>query len=146
MTAAIASGRLDRVTWPVARAGEPDEPDHGSDPAAGKGPAPGQTFQERALWPHLRGLKAHGLHVRRQAPIVPYIADFALLSHRLVIEIDGDSHGAPGPSRHDAIRDQWLASQGFTVWRFSARDIEHNLEGVVETILLRLGLFGPETD
>lgn len=70
----------------------------------------------------------------------------ALLSHRLVIEIDGDSHGAPGQSRHDATRDQWLASQGFTVWRFSARDIEHNLEGVVETILLCLGLFGPEND
>jgi very-short-patch-repair endonuclease len=105
-----------------------------------------QTFQERALWPHLRGPKAHGLHVRRQAPIGPYIADFALLSHRLVIEIDGDSHGAPGQSRHDATRDQLLTSQGFTVWRFSARDVEHNLEGIVETILLRIGLFGPEND
>jgi very-short-patch-repair endonuclease len=33
-----------------------------------------------------------GLKFRRQHPIGPYFADFACLSRKLVIEIDGDRH------------------------------------------------------
>jgi len=33
-----------------------------------------------------------GIKFRRQYPIGPYFADFACVSKRLVIEIDGDHH------------------------------------------------------
>jgi very-short-patch-repair endonuclease len=49
------------------------------------------TAQEAKVWVKLRELKALGFHFRRQAPIGPYIVDFAALSARVVIEIDGSA-------------------------------------------------------
>jgi very-short-patch-repair endonuclease len=45
---------------------------------------------EVILWSRLR--RHPSLKFRRQHPIGPYIADFACLSARLVIEADGDTH------------------------------------------------------
>jgi very-short-patch-repair endonuclease len=101
-----------------------------------------QTFQEKALWVQLRELKAYGIHVRRQAPVGPYVADFAILSCRVLIEIDGEVHGAAIQCSRDEARDRWLQKEGFEVWRYAASDVEHNLEGVVEDVLRRLGLQG----
>ncbi|WP_442969861.1 endonuclease domain-containing protein [Roseibium sp. Sym1] len=71
-----------------------------------------QTRGEKALWRALRELKAGGIRVRRQAPIGPYVADFAVFSRKLVIEIDGDVHSFPAQQRHDASRDAWLMKEG----------------------------------
>ena len=101
-----------------------------------------QTFQEKALWVQLRELKAYGIHVRRQAPVGPYVADFAILSRRVVIEVDGEVHGTGVQVSRDETRDRWLQKEGFQVWRYAAADVEHNLEGVVEDVLRRLGLHG----
>lgn len=99
-----------------------------------------QTRGERKLWRLLRELKSDGLHVRRQAPIGPYIADFVIFSRKLVIEIDGDVHSLPAQQKHDAVRDAWLGNEGFEVLRIASTDVEENLEGVVTSIRLRLGL------
>ncbi|POF32924.1 endonuclease domain-containing protein [Roseibium marinum] len=80
------------------------------------------------------------MHVRRQAPVGPYIADFAMFSRRLIVEIDGDVHALPDRRTHDEIREKWLQSQGFTVLRYSSRDVDENLEGVVLDIRRKLGL------
>ena len=50
------------------------------------------TPQEVKLWVKLRELKTFGFHFRRQVPIGPYIVDFATLSARVVVEIDGGQH------------------------------------------------------
>jgi len=100
----------------------------------------GQTKGERRLWRALRELKADGLYPRRQAPIGPYIVDFALFSRKTVIEIDGDVHALPEQRFHDEKREFWLWSQGFDVFRYSSLDVEENLEGVMTDIRLRLGL------
>ena len=48
---------------------------------------------EKKLWALLRELRgSHGLHVRRQVPVGHYIADFAIHSLRLIIEVDGHTH------------------------------------------------------
>jgi very-short-patch-repair endonuclease len=38
-------------------------------------------------------LDVKGSHFRRQVVIGPYIADFACLAQRLIVEVDGSQHG-----------------------------------------------------
>ncbi len=93
------------------------------------------TPQERRLWAHLRDLnRTLGTHFRRQAPVGPYIADFADFGRRLVIEADGGGHGGP----RDQARDSWFASQGFTIMRVWNADVDANLDGVMQLLLDRL--------
>src|SRR5688572_18529025 len=40
----------------------------------------------------------------RETPIGPYIADFAWLSARIIVEVDGDSHETLDGRRHDVRR------------------------------------------
>ncbi|MGB5065912.1 MAG: DUF559 domain-containing protein, partial [Albidovulum sp.] len=82
------------------------------------------TPQERKLWRRLQELDRRiGTHFRRQAPVGPYIADFAEFGRRLVIEVDGGGHGG----RRDAARDAWFAAQGFSVLRFWNSDVDGNI-------------------
>jgi very-short-patch-repair endonuclease len=89
------------------------------------------TPQERKLWAKLRELnRMLGLHFRRQAPIGPFIADFADLGRRVVIEVDGAGHGGP----RDIAREEWLVSQGFRVLRFWNLEVSGNIEGAIQVI------------
>jgi len=89
------------------------------------------TPQERQLWAKLRELnRMLGLHFRRQAPIGPFIADFADLGRRVVIEVDGGGHGGA----RDLARDEWLVSQGFRVLRFWNPEVSGSIEGVMQVI------------
>ena len=90
------------------------------------------TPQERKVWAKLRELnRMLGRHFRRQASIGPFIADFADLGRRVVIEIDGGGHGGD----RDQRRDEWLASQGFQVLRFWNPEVSGNIEGVMQLVL-----------
>jgi very-short-patch-repair endonuclease len=77
------------------------------------------TLTERTLWKLLRDRRLADLKFRRQVPIGPYVVNFVCLAHRLVVEADGPFHDPA----HDALRDQWLTTQGFRVLRFANRDI-----------------------
>ena len=79
------------------------------------------SWNERALWKLLRDRGLEGLKFRRQVPVGRYIADFACLQRRLIVEADGPHHE---DSLHDVERDAWLASQGFRVIRFANTEIE----------------------
>ncbi|MFZ1991309.1 MAG: endonuclease domain-containing protein, partial [Alphaproteobacteria bacterium] len=79
-----------------------------------------------------------GTHFRRQVPIGHYIADFACMKARLVIEIDGEQHAlGRGPER-DAARSDWLESQGFKVIRLWNHDVLQHTKEIAETILLEV--------
>jgi very-short-patch-repair endonuclease len=93
------------------------------------------TPQEVKVWIKLRELKSFGFRFRRQVPIGPYIVDFASLSNRIVVEIDGGQHGMPESICSDRERDQFLQSRGFRVLRYWNSDVDRNLTGVVEDIL-----------
>lgn len=71
----------------------------------------------------LRDFRPCGARFRRETPIGPYIADFAWLSARLIVEVDGDTHETSAGRRHDARRDAFLRAQGFTVLRFDNSDV-----------------------
>jgi very-short-patch-repair endonuclease len=91
------------------------------------------TEPERRLWTRLRRRQIDGLHFRRQMPIGPYIVDFACGERRLVIEVDGETHGASGA--YDDARSVYLEQRGWRVLRFWNNDVIGNLDGVIERIL-----------
>ena len=93
------------------------------------------TGPEQALWYHLRAHRFFGLSVRRQAPVGPWIADFLIPQHRLVIEIDGDTHD----QGHDAIRDQDLGRRGYRVLRFTNADVLSQRASVLTCIAEAVG-------
>ncbi|MBV8763817.1 MAG: DUF559 domain-containing protein [Hyphomicrobiales bacterium] len=93
------------------------------------------TPAERRLWRALRLVELPKSHFRRQAPIGPYVADFANHSLRLVIELDGEQHGHVAGLRHDDRRTAYLNEHGYHVLRFWNNEVKENLDGVVETIL-----------
>ena len=97
------------------------------------------TPPERALWQILRGHRLEGWKFTRQAPIPPYIIDFAARRHKLAIELDGDTHAAQ--EAYDARRTAFLESEGWRVIRFSNSDAVSNPEGVATMIIeaLRCG-------
>jgi very-short-patch-repair endonuclease len=77
-----------------------------------------RTKAEQEMWNMLRDLKLYGARFRRETPVGPYIADFAWLSARIIVEVDGDSLETASAKLHDAKRDAFLKSQGFEILRF----------------------------
>ncbi len=96
------------------------------------------TTSEWRVWSYLKGRQLDGWKFRKQAPIGPYIVDFACFAARLVVELDGNSHDDV-VADHDERRQAWLESQGFKVLRLSADYPEMDpIEGVWEAIDLAL--------
>lgn len=93
---------------------------------------------ERKLWQALKALKSEGFHFRRQAPIGPYIADFAWLKGRLIVELDGETHFQPAGEKNDLARDRYMTGRGFRVLRFTNLDVVRNTAGVIEMIFAEL--------
>ena len=99
-----------------------------------------QTVAETRLWKELRTFRQHGFHFRRQVPIEGYIVDFACLSQRLIIEVDGVQHDLPEGRTPDAARDADLEWRGFKVLRFANWRVSQEFEGVVLEVLGALGV------
>ncbi|WP_439478639.1 endonuclease domain-containing protein [Brevundimonas sp.] len=93
------------------------------------------TWTEAKLWERLRLLP---IRIRRQAPIGPYVVDFACLRARLVIEVDGGVHDLPEVALRDLKRDKWLADEGFRVLRIDSRRIPSELDAVMIEIALAI--------
>jgi very-short-patch-repair endonuclease len=76
------------------------------------------TNAEAMLW---RGLRNRGIGAkfRRQVPIGPFIADFACIDARIIVELDGPPHDRPEQHHHDVSRDAGLRARGWRVLRFS---------------------------
>ena len=83
------------------------------------------TDAERMMWPLLRDRRLDGIKFRRQVPIGPFVADFASIGCRLVVEMDGGQHAE---SRRDIRRDAYLAANGWRVLRFWNNEALKNRE------------------
>ena len=97
------------------------------------------TIGETLLWKELRELRRQGDHFRRQAPIAPYIVDFACFWQRVIIEVDGVQHQEPEALAADAARDADLKWRGFTVLRFRNDEVSDAMHGVILEVLAALG-------
>ena len=91
------------------------------------------SLPEVLLWRELRR-RPGGLKFRRQHPAGHFILDFVCLEVGVAIEVDGEAHDrGTGPAR-DVARDEWLMGQGFRTLRIPAREVLHNLEGVLRYV------------
>src|SRR5271169_3688094 len=90
------------------------------------------TDVELRLWRLLRDRRLNGVKFRRQVPLGPYIVDFLRVGAKLIVDADGSQHAE---SRHDNVRDAYLAGEGWKVLRFWKNEVLQNREGVLETIL-----------
>jgi very-short-patch-repair endonuclease len=97
------------------------------------------TRAETILWSHIRRRQLAGFRFRRQHAIGPYIADFACVAHRFIIEVDGATHGTDAEIASDARRTEALERAGWTLHRVWNSDIYENLHGVLDQIDERLG-------
>jgi ring-1,2-phenylacetyl-CoA epoxidase subunit PaaD len=94
-----------------------------------------RTTAERRLWWKLRELKQAGFKFRQQVPIDHFIVDFACMSERLIIEVDGGTHSTDEELAKDATRERYLRGQDFRILRFWNSDVMGNIEGVMDTIV-----------
>ena len=76
------------------------------------------TISEAALWAGISRRQA-GARFRRQVPIGEWIADFACLDPKLVIEVDDDSHDW----RDETVRTAYIEAQGFRILRFDNAEL-----------------------
>ncbi len=83
---------------------------------------------EKFLWKRLLSRKQLGVGFKRQRSIGNYIVDFFAAEIRMIIEIDGNSHINRG--EYDSIRNEWLKRQGYTIIRFSERDVLSDFDSV----------------
>ena len=93
----------------------------------------GMTDAERLLWQSLRGKQLNGHRFRRQHPIGPYIADFACIEQKIIVELDGSQH--QDQIAYDQQRSTFLHARGWHVLRFWNNDVLNNLNGVLAGIV-----------
>jgi very-short-patch-repair endonuclease len=95
------------------------------------------TVAERRLWSRLRNGQS-GFKFRRQMPIGRFVADFACVRAKLVIELDGDPHAFR--IEHDRERTAFIESAGYMVMRFWNTDVMTNIDGVIDEIVATLAV------
>ena len=93
------------------------------------------TDAELKLWNELRAHRLMGIGFRRQFPIAGYIADFACLTHRPIVELDGSQHAVNENEAYDAWHTSRLESDGWTVLRFWNDEVLKDIDGVCAHIL-----------
>ena len=92
------------------------------------------TKGENLLWYELRDFKSSGVKFRRQCPIGPYIVDFACFAAKLIVEVDGDMHEHEKGKRHDAVRDDYLRSLGYDIFRVDEPDVINSAWHVAQVV------------
>lgn len=91
------------------------------------------TRAESILWNALRKHMPE-IRFRRQHIIGDYIADFACLKHKLIIEVDGEYHNTCEQRDKDMARTQTLEHWGFRVLRFSNDDVTTKRQQTIDKI------------
>jgi very-short-patch-repair endonuclease len=92
------------------------------------------TDAEKFLWSRIRRKQLKGYQFYRQKNIGNYIVDFYCPAAKLIVEIDGGQHYSEKGQRNDNQRDASLSDLGFTIFRFSDREVFKNIEGVINRI------------
>ena len=90
------------------------------------------------MWGYLRAKRLQGWKFNRQVPVGGYILDFLSEQAKLVVEVDGSTHGDAHEVRHDEMRTAYLHALGYRVFRCYNIDVFENLDGVLDGILLKL--------
>jgi very-short-patch-repair endonuclease len=81
-----------------------------------------------------------GFKFRRQHALGQYIADFVCLQAKLVIEVDGDTHGNDEREALDPKRTEYIEKLGYRVIRFWNLDVLTATVEVATRIAQTLGM------
>ena len=92
-----------------------------------------QTEAESAFW-QIAKSSGLGEKCRRQYIIGDYIVDFFFRKSMLIIEIDGGYHDTEEQQEKDAIRQEWLEENGYTVLRFTNDQIIFDTDNSINII------------
>ena len=92
-----------------------------------------ETSSEEKLWFELRNNKL-GEKFKRQHSIGGYILDFYCAKKKLIIELDGEIHNTKEAREYDAVRDKYFKELGYTTLRFLNREVEDDVEKVLDGI------------
>ncbi len=94
------------------------------------------TDAERNLWLRLRNRLLGGWKFRRQHVVGPYVADFACIERRLIVELDGGQHVDRAAA--DEARTAYLQTQGYRVLRYWNDEVLLRLDDVLADVLRAL--------
>ena len=84
---------------------------------------------------------------RRQHPIGPYVADFYCSAARLVLEINGASHGEELQRARDDTRDLYMQRLVYRILRITAANVMARADETAEEIVhAALGLIREDTE
>jgi imidazole glycerol-phosphate synthase subunit HisF len=91
------------------------------------------TAAETVLWMYLKA-GVNDCKFRRQHPIGIYIADFYCHEAKLVLEVDGSIHNLDEVKQNDKEKETYLINNGYSVIRFTNKEIMNQAEIVIEKI------------
>jgi len=86
-------------------------------------------------------LNATGLTYEREHQVGRYFLDFAFVTCRVAIEVDGIGWHARAAAK-DAARDAWLAAQGWHIFRYNTRQVGQDAAGCVQDVIAKLHVLG----
>ena len=98
----------------------------------------GQTKEEKKLW--YQFLSKLPVKFLRQRIVQQYIVDFYCASAKLIIEVDGAQHYEDDAISYDRIRDEYLRGLGYTVLRYTNKQVNQSFRVVCEDIWNHLGI------
>ena len=90
---------------------------------------------EAKLWSKLRDRRLGGFKFVRQMSVGGYFVDFLCRERKVVVEVDGGTHGADAEIADDAARTDALARLGYRLLRVSNRDVYDNIERVLDALV-----------
>lgn len=96
------------------------------------------TEAEKVLWEQLRARRFFKLKFRRQHPILDFIADFYCHEKKVIVEVDGEYHDEDDVEYYDNERTKELKRYGFSIIRFSNKEILNDLDYVLVKLRTRL--------
>lgn len=89
---------------------------------------------EKILWQKIRNRQI-GYKFKRQFGINKYVVDFYCPELKLIIEIDGATHGLEYEVKYDYQRQNYLENLGLIVKRYLNIEIKNNLRAVLADIV-----------
>src|SRR4051812_10055320 len=99
------------------------------------------TKSEIYLWKKLlQNKQMLGYTFLRQRPIGKYIADFFCKELKLIIELDGLTHHDKTVSEKDAVKENYLIENGYSVLRFNDEEVLYQIDNIrraIEDFVLR---------
>jgi very-short-patch-repair endonuclease len=90
------------------------------------------SYPEKLFLNKIKELKLYEIYlIVREKSIFPYFIDFAFINEKIAVEIDGSQHELVDKKENDIKKDKLLNELGWRVIRFTASEINRNIDGCI---------------